>query len=234
MHGARILVVDDEQQIRRSLEVNLEAKGYAVVTAEHGDSALQALSVRSPDVIILDLIMPGMDGIELTSRIRKQSAVPIILLSAITDERKKIKALEVGADDYVTKPFSMHELLARIKALLRRAAGAHHAEPVFTYQDLSINLDRREVRVGGNLVTLTPTEYELLKHMVHNVGKVLTHRMLLHAVWGPAYVEQTQYLRVFVRYLRKKLEKNPARPTFIVTDSGVGYRFCPDPDDSAA
>src|ERR1051326_9196486 len=135
MHGARILVVDDEQQIRRSLEVNLEAKGYAVVTAEHGDSALQALSVRSPDVIILDLIMPGMDGIELTSRIRKQSAVPIILLSAITDERKKIKALEVGADDYVTKPFSMHELLARIKALLRRAAGAHHAEPVFTYQD---------------------------------------------------------------------------------------------------
>jgi two-component system KDP operon response regulator KdpE len=234
MHGARILVVDDEQQIRRSLEVNLEAKGYAVVTAEHGDSALQALSVRSPDVIILDLIMPGMDGIELTSRIRKQSAVPIILLSAISDERKKIKALEVGADDYVTKPFSMHELLARIKALLRRAAGAHHAEPVFIYQDLSINLDRREVRVGGNLVTLTPTEYELLKHMVHNVGKVLTHRMLLQAVWGPAYVEQTQYLRVFVRSLRKKLEKNPARPAYIVTDSGVGYRFCPEPDDSPA
>jgi two-component system, OmpR family, KDP operon response regulator KdpE len=234
MPGARILVVDDEQQIRRSLQVNLEGKGYTVVTAEHGDSALQALAIRSPDVIILDLIMPGMDGIELTSRIRKQSAVPIILLSVISDERKKIKALEVGADDYVTKPFSMHELLARIKALLRRAAGAHHAEPIFTYRDLSINLDRREVRIGDNLVNLTPTEYELLKHMVHNVGKVLTHRMLLQAVWGPAYVEQTQYLRVFVRYLRKKLEQNPARPTFIVTDSGVGYRFCPEPDDSVA
>ncbi len=227
-HGARILVVDDEPQIRRSLEVNLAAKGYAVFTAEGADQAFQLIGNRSPDVIVVDLLMPGMDGIELTRRIRQQSVVPIIVLSAIGDERKKVEALELGADDYVTKPFNMDELLARIKSVLRRAAGAHSSEPIWTSGDLSVNFDRREVRLNGEGVKLTPTEYDLLKYMIENAGKVLTQKMLLTAVWGPAYSDQTQYLRVFIGQLRKKLEKNPASPRFILTDLGVGYRFCAD------
>jgi two-component system KDP operon response regulator KdpE len=229
--GAKILVVDDDPQIRRSLQVNLEGKGYSVITAESGETALQALGSRALDIIVVDLILPGMDGIELTTRIRKQSAVPIILLSVVGDDRKKVRALESGADDYVTKPFSMEEVLARIRALLRRAAGAHHGEPIFSYKELSVNFDRREVRLRGTLINVTPKEYELLKYMVSNVGKILTHRMLLEAIWGPAYVDETQYLRVFVRQLRKKLEKDSSRPQYIVTDAGVGYRFCADTED---
>jgi two-component system KDP operon response regulator KdpE len=225
--GARILVVDDEPQIRRSLQVNLEGKGYAVVTAESAEKALQATANRVPDVIVLDLLMPGMDGIELTRRIREQSTVPIIVLSAIGDERKKVEALELGADDYVTKPFSTEELVARIKSVLRRVAGAHGSAPVFTVGDLLVNFDRREVWLRGEAVKLTPTEYDLLKYMIEHAGKVLTHRMLLTAVWGPAYSDQTQYLRVFVGQLRKKLEEDPARPRFILTDPGVGYRLGP-------
>ena len=226
--GARVLVVDDEPQIRRSLQVNLEGKGYAVFTADGADQAFQAISNRPPDVILMDLLMPGMDGIELTRRIRQQSVVPIIVLSAIGDERKKVEALELGADDYVTKPFNMEELLARIKSVLRRAAGAHSSEPIWTSGDLSVNFDRREVRLSGEAVKLTPTEYDLLKYMIENAGKVLTQKMLLSAVWGPAYSDQAQYLRVFVGQLRKKLEKNPASPRFILTDLGVGYRFSAD------
>ena len=227
-HGARILVVDDEPQIRRSLQVNLEGKGYAVFTAEGADQAFEVIGNRSPDVILVDLLMPGTDGIELTRRLRQQSVVPIIILSAIGDERKKVEALELGADDYVTKPFNMEELLARIKSVLRRAAGAHSSEPIWTSGDLSVNFDRREVRLKGESVKLTPTEYDLLKYMIENAGKVLTQKMLLTAVWGPAYSDQAQYLRVFVGQLRKKLEKNPASPRFILTDLGVGYRFCAD------
>jgi two-component system, OmpR family, KDP operon response regulator KdpE len=227
-HGARILVVDDEPQIRRSLQVNLEGKGYAVFTADGADQAFQAISNKPPDVILVDLLMPQIDGIELTRRIRQQSGVPIIVVSAIGDERKKVEALEVGADDYVTKPFNMEELLARIKSVLRRAAGAHSSEPIWTSGDLSVNFDRREVRLNGESVKLTPTEYDLLKYMIENAGKVLTQKMLLTAVWGPAYGDQAQYLRVFVGQLRKKLEKNPASPRFILTDLGVGYRFCAD------
>jgi len=224
--GARILVVDDEPQIRRSLQVNLEAKGYAVTTAEDAEQALQAAANRTPDVIVLDLLMPGMDGMELTRKIREHSAVPIIFLSAIGDERKKVEALELGADDYVTKPFGTEELVARIRSVLRRVAGAQGPQPVWSYGELSVNLDRREVRLNGDIVKLTPTEYDLLKYMIEHVGKVLTHRMLLTAVWGPAYGDQGQYLRVFVGQLRKKLEKDPARPRYILTDPGVGYRFC--------
>jgi two-component system, OmpR family, KDP operon response regulator KdpE len=232
--GARILVVDDEPQIRRSLQVNLEGKGYAVYTADGAEQAFQAIMNRTPDVIIVDLLMPGIDGIELTRRIRQQLAVPIIVLSAIGDERKKVEALELGADDYVTKPFSMEELLARIKSVLRRAAGAHSSEPICVYGDLSINYDRREVRLHNEVVKLTPTEYDLLKYMIENAGKILTHRILLNAVWGPAYSDQAQYLRVFVGHLRKKLENNPARPRFILTDPGVGYRFCTDTSERSA
>ena len=224
--GARILVIDDEPQIRRSLQVNLESKGYAVATAADAEQALQAIANRAPDVIVLDLLMPGMDGIALTRRIREHSAVPIIVLSAIGDERKKVEALELGADDYVTKPFSTEELLARIRSVLRRVAGAQCSQPVWSYGELSVNFDRREVRLNGEAVKLTPTEYDLLKYMIEHAGKVLTHRMLLTAVWGPAYSDQAQYLRVFIGQLRKKLEKDPARPRYILTDPGVGYRFC--------
>lgn len=223
--GARILVVDDEPQIRRSLQVSLEEKGYGVVLADDAEKAMHLLNDRPPDVIVMDLLMPGMDGIELTQRIREQSTVPIIFVSAIGEERKKVEALEQGADDYVTKPFGMEELLARIRSLLRRAAGRQQLEPVFSCGELAVNFDRREVRIKNELIKLTPTEYDLLKYMIQNTGKVLTHRMLLAAVWGPGYVEQAQYLRVFVGQLRKKIETTPAQPRYILTDPGVGYRF---------
>lgn len=228
--GARILVVDDEPQIRRSLQVNLEGRGYAVLTAGTGEQALEACANRMPDVIVLDLLLPDMDGTEVTCRLCAKTAAPIIMLSAIGDERQKVRALELGADDYVTKPFGMEELLARIRSVLRRAAGAQGREPVWTAGNLSVNFDRREVRLDHELVKLTPTEYDLLKYMIKHAGKVLTHRTLLEAVWGPAYVDQAQYLRVFVGQLRKKLEKSPARPRFIVTDPGVGYRFYGEPE----
>lgn len=225
MQGARILVVDDEPQIRRSLQVSLEEKGYNVVLADDGEKAIHLLNERPPDVIVMDLLMPGMDGIELTQRIRKQSTVPIIFVSAIGEERRKVEALEQGADDYVTKPFGMEELLARIRSLLRRVAGRQQLEPIFSCGELAVNFDRREVRVKEELIKLTPTEYDLLKYMIQNAGKVLTHRMLLAAVWGPGYVDQAQYLRVFVGQLRKKIEETPAQPRYILTDPGVGYRF---------
>ncbi len=228
--GARVLVVDDEPQIRRSLQVNLEGKGYQVLTAEDGEQAVQVMAHQPPDVIVMDLLLPGIDGIELTRRLRKDSAVPIIFLSAIGEEQKKIDALEAGADDYVTKPFSVDELLARIKSVLRRVAGSRQTEPILTCGELSINFDRREVRVRHEPVKLTPTEYDLLKYMIENAGKVLTHRTLLLAVWGPGYVDQAQNLRVFVGQLRKKIEMNPGRPRFILTDPGVGYRFCTEPE----
>ena len=230
MQGARILVVDDEPQIRRSLQVNLEGKGYAVDTAETGERGLAEFLNRRPDVMIVDLLLPGIDGVEVTHRIRESSAVPIIVLSAIGDERRKVEALEAGADDYMTKPFGMEELLARIRSLLRRAAGAQSAQPVFVAGKMCVNFDRREVTLDDKPVKLTPTEYDLLKYLIEHAGKVLTHRMILQAVWGEAYVDQAQYLRLFIGQLRRKIERTPARPSFIITDPGVGYRFCADRD----
>jgi len=228
--GARILVVDDEAPIRRSLKVNLETRGYTVDTAETGEKAVMAFENRRPDLLILDLLMPGMGGIDVVRKLRAVSPIPIIVLSAIGEEGQKVEALELGADDYMTKPFGMEELFARIRSLLRRAAGATSAAPVFVAGELSVNFDRREVSLDGQLVKLTPTEYDLLKYMIEHAGKVLTHRMLLQEVWGHAYVDQAQYLRVFVGQLRKKIEKSPGRPRFILTDPGVGYRFCTDTD----
>jgi two-component system KDP operon response regulator KdpE len=225
--GARVLVVDDERHIRRSLQVSLESRGYAVETAETGEQALTAFTNRLPDIAVVDLVMPGMDGVELTRCLRQRSAIPIIVLSAIGEERRKVEVLEIGADDYVTKPFGTEELLARIRALLRRAAGAQSSEPVYKTGGLSIDFDRREVRMNTELIQLTPTEYDLLKYLIEHAGKVVTHRMLLEAVWGRGYADQTQYLRVFVGHLRKKLEPEPTQPRFIVTDPGVGYRFQP-------
>lgn len=228
--GARILVVDDEPQIRRSLQVNLERCGYAVETVATGEDALTSFHNRHPDVVILDLIMPGIGGSAVVRLIRESSTVPIIVLSAIGEEPRKVEALELGADDYMTKPFGMEELLARIRSLLRRAAGAHRPQPVFIAGGLCMNFDRREVTVDHKPVRLTPTEYDLLKYMIEHAGKVLTHRLLLREVWGQAYVDQAQYLRVFIGQLRKKLEQDPTRPRFILTDPGVGYRFCAEPD----
>ena len=223
--GARILVVDDEPQIRRSLQVNLENKNYSVMTAASGDEALEAMTRRKPDVVIVDLVLPSMDGIELTRRIREQSPVPIIVLSAIGDEWKKVEALESGADDYVTKPFGIEELSARIRSALRRTVMLSGVEPVFKSGALSVNFERREVRIDDEPVKLTPTQYDLLKYMIQYTGKVLTHRTLLTAIWGEAYADQAQYLRVFIGQLRKKIERNTARPKYILTDPGVGYRF---------
>ena len=229
-NGARILVVDDEASIRRSLKINLETRGYTVDAAETGEKAIKAFENRRPDLLILDLLMPGMGGIDVVRKLRAVSTIPIIVLSAMGEEAEKVKALELGADDYMTKPFGMEELFARIRSLLRRAAGATSAAPVFVAGDLSVNFDRREVTVEGQPVKLTPTEYDLLKYMIEHAGKVLTHRILLQEVWGEAYVDQAQYLRVFVGQLRKKIEKHPGRPRFILTDPGVGYRFCTDTD----
>jgi two-component system, OmpR family, KDP operon response regulator KdpE len=229
--GARILVIDDEAPIRRWLKVNLETRGYTVDTAETGEQGIKALENRRPDLLILDLLMPGMGGIDVVRKLRSVSTIPIIVLSAIGEEAQKVQALELGADDYMTKPFGMEELFARIRSLLRRAAGATSAAPVFVAGDLSVDFDRREVRLDGQPIKLTPTEYDLLKYMIEHAGKVLTHRMLLQEVWGQAYIDQAQYLRVFVGQLRKKIEKHPGRPRFILTDPGVGYRFCSDTDD---
>ena len=226
--GARILAVDDEPSIRRSLQVHLEGKGYGVLLAPNGEEAMKTFAQQPPDVVIADLILPGMDGIELTRQIRQASTVPIIVLSAIGEERKKIEALECGADDYVTKPFNMDELVARIRALLRRAANSQETEAILRMGDLSVNFERRQVMVKGEPVKLTPKEYDLLKYLIQHAGKVMTHRMLLSAVWGPAHEEEAQYLRVFVSQLRKKLGEDPGRPQYIQTDPGVGYRLASD------
>ena len=226
--GARILVVDDEYQIRHSLQVNLENKNYKVTAVASGEEALEAIARWKPDVAIVDLVLPSIDGIELTRRIREQSPIPIIVLSAIGDERKKVEALESGADDYITKPFGMEELSARIRAALRRTIMLSGSEAVFKSGALSVNFERREVQLDGKPVKLTPTEFDLLKYMIQYVGKVLTHRTILTAIWGEAYAEQAQYLRVFIGQLRKKLEHDTARPRYILTDPGVGYRFAID------
>lgn len=227
--GARILVVDDEREIRRCLELSLEEKGYTVLAAESGEKALDLLKLGSADVAIVDLLLPGIDGIELTKCIRQRSTLPIIILSAIGDDKKKVEALETGADDYVTKPFSIEEVVARIRSVLRRVVGSKDVNPILSYGDLVVDFEHREVSLSDELIKLTPMEYELLKYMVQNAGRVLTRRMLLTAVWGPGHEDDTQSLRVLVRQLRKKIEKIPAKPCFILTDPGVGYRFKAEP-----
>jgi two-component system KDP operon response regulator KdpE len=227
--GARILVVDDEREIRRCLELSLEEKGYTVLAAESGEKALDLLKQSPADVAIVDLLLPGIDGIELTKSIRQRSTLPIIILSAIGDDKKKVKALETGADDYVTKPFSIEEVVARIRSVLRRVVGSKGVNPILSYGDLVVGFEHREVSLSEEPIKLTPMEYELLKYMVQNAGRVLTKRMLLTAVWGPGHEDDTQSLRVLVRQLRKKIEKIPAKPCFILTDPGVGYRFKAEP-----
>ena len=220
-----ILVIDDEPPIVRFLRTSLTAAGHRVVTAGDAAAALTAIATEKPDVVILDLGLPDQSGFEVIAKTRQHSTVPIIVLSARSDERSKVAALDRGADDYVSKPFGIAELTARIRAALRHRFQAQGEAPVFVSGDLSVDLVRRRVTRGGDEVKLSRKEFELLSHLVAHAGKVLTHRHLLREVWGPAQAEEVQYLRVFIRGLRQKLEADPARPVHILTELGVGYRL---------
>ena len=223
----RILVVDDEPQITRVLRTGLASRGYDVRVASDGQSALDVLAAWPPDLVVTDLSMPSMDGLELCRRIRAFSSVPIVVLSVKGEEQTKVEALDAGADDYVTKPFGMDELLARVRAVLRRSpADAHEAAASRIERgDFTIDLEARSVTVDGQPVRLTPKEYELLLYLVRNAGKVLTHQTLLRAVWGANASEQVEYLRVFVGQLRTKIEPDPSNPRYLVTEPWIGYRF---------
>lgn len=227
MHHSHILVVDDELAIIKFLRANLEANGYETLAASDGAEALQKVERELPDLIILDIMMPKMDGFEVCRRLREWSQIPIIMLSARADLMDKVKCLDLGADDYLCKPFGKEELIARVKAVLRRteAASTMPAPPAFTCDDLEINFAERRITLAGSEVRLTPTEYNLLRELALNTNKVLTHNMLLGKVWGPEYGEEKEYLRVFVNRLRKKLEANPENPKYIITVPGVGYQF---------
>jgi len=224
----RILIVDDERQITRVLSRGLSTKGYDVHVAADGEAALQTFSDWRPDLIVTDLSMPNMNGLELCRRLRAFSDVPIIVLSVKGDERAKVEALDAGADDYVTKPFGIDELLARIRASLRRAPpSADGANDVLAAGDFSIQLKERKLKVKDQDVHLTPKEYDLMVYLMSHPGRVLTHHALLGAVWGGNYTEQPEYLRVFIGQLRKKIEADPANPKYILTEPWIGYRFDP-------
>lgn len=232
-----VLVVDDEPPIRRFLRASLKAADYRVVEAADAAGALAALAAEKPDLLILDLGLPDRSGLDLISALRKPrptpQALPILVLSARDDERSKVEALDRGADDYISKPFGIAELMARLRAALRHAFQAQGELPVFVSGDLSVDLVRRQVARSGREVRLSPKEFELLGHLVLHAGKVLTHRHLLREVWGPAQSEEVQYLRVLIRGLRQKLEPDPARPTHILTEPGVGYRLQLPPEQRA-
>src|SRR5215467_14507046 len=233
--GKCILIVDDEPPIQRILRRNLTMSGYDVLVADNGEQALEMVQLYEPDLILLDLWLPGdLDGMGVCAQVRRWSQVPIIVVSARTDEKQKVEALDKGADDYLTKPFNNDELLARVRACLRRAANVSERlnvqQPeVITSDDgyVSIDLLRRLVRAGAQEMKLTPTEFELLHQLMLHAGKVMTHRTLLRSVWGPEYGEETDYLRVYVRQLRLKIEKKPSQPKYILTEPGVGYVFHP-------
>lgn len=222
-----ILIVDDELSILKYLRANLETEGYQVLMAMNGSQALQTLEAEVPDLVVLDIMMPEMDGFEVCRRLREWSQLPIIMLSARADERDKVQCLDLGADDYITKPFGKNEFIARVRAVLRRAEAASAAPttPSIKNGNLKINFSKREVTVVGKEVALTATEYALLQELALHSGKVLTYTHLLRKVWGPDYAEEREYLHVFINRLRAKLEADPKHPRFITTVSGVGYRF---------
>jgi len=228
----RILVVDDEPQLRRVLRTGLKSRGYDVRAAADGLAGLEAFNDWHPDLVITDLAMPNVDGLELCRRLRAISQVPIIVLSAKGEEKTKVEALDLGADDFVTKPFGIDELLARVRASLRRANAPPMNEATATILDsgdFHVDLESREITVRGKAIHLTPKEFDLLVYFIKHSGKVLTHRTLLTALWGGNYVEQNEYLRVFVGNLRKKIEPDAASPRYIFTEPWIGYRFDPDP-----
>jgi len=223
----RILVVEDEPQMQKFLRASLTSEGYRPIEAATGREGLDLARTHNPDLVLLDLGLPDMDGMDVTKVLREWSTKPIIVISARGQEEDKIRALDVGADDYLTKPFGTGELMARIRVALRHASrsGQQRSEPVLTVGDLKIDLDKRQVFTGEREVHLTPNEYKLFAFLMRHAGKVLTHRQLLKEVWGPAYANQTHYLRVYMVQLRHKLEADPARPRYLVTEPGVGYRL---------
>ena len=223
----RILVVDDEPRMRRFVHMNLDLEGYEVIEADNGLSALAKVRDGEPDLVVLDVMMPDLDGFETLARIREVSAVPVIMLTVKADEEDRIRGLDLGADDYVTKPFSPRELSSRIRAVLRRAEPAKPGvgEPLVIDDDLAIDFPRRTVIVRGEQVKLRPTEYRLLQQLVENAGWIVPQEVLLSKAWGPEYRDDNQLLRLYVTYLRKKIEPDPANPRYILTERGVGYRF---------
>jgi two-component system KDP operon response regulator KdpE len=223
MSEALVLVVDDEPQILRALQTNLRGAGYDVATAASVEEALSAAAMRPPDAIILDLVLPDGSGIDVARELRSWSAAPILVLSVVGDEAEKVAALDAGADDYVQKPFGIDELLARLRALLRRAGPS--TDPVLEVGDLVIDIDKRLVTVEGRRLQLTPNEFELLRVLAQNEGKLMTHPAILREVWGPAYGTESHYLHVYVSQLRRKLEADPARPRYLLTEPGAGYRL---------
>lgn len=220
-----ILVIDDEVQMRRLMRTTLESGGYQYCEAENGELGLMEAIHKKPDAIVLDLGLPDLDGVEVLKRLREWNKTPVLILSVRDDEKQKVDALDHGADDYVTKPFSQEELLARLRVLLRRSP-ENPESPLFENKNLTMDFSARQVFVKGEEVKLTSTEYSLLKLLVQHAGKVLTHRQILHEIWGPGTEERTQYLRVYITHLRQKIESNPDKPLRIKTESGIGYRFC--------
>jgi two-component system, OmpR family, KDP operon response regulator KdpE len=221
--GERVLVVDDEQQILRALRTSLRAAGYEVDTADTAETALATAALRPPEAVILDLVLPDGNGTDVTRELRTWSSAPVIVLSAVGEEREKVAALDAGADDYVTKPVGIDELLARLRAVMRRTTAS--TEPVIELDQLVVDLQKRSVTVGGNPVHLTPHEFDLLRVLAVNEGKLMTHRMLLQEVWGPAYVGESNLLHVNVSQLRRKIEPDRARPRYLLTEPGAGYRL---------
>ena len=222
--GPRVLVVDDEPQIVRGLRVVLRNAGFEVDSAGTKEEALDALSHRPPDAVLLDLVLPDGSGVDVCKQVREWSHVPIVVVSAVGDEREKVRALDAGADDYVTKPFGSQELAARLRAVLRRASDIA-SEPAIEIGDLVIDLADRRVRRGDEQIHLTPIEFDLLRVLAQNRGRLVTHRQLLQEVWGPAYGAETHYLRVHIAHIRRKIEIDPARPRYVITEPGVGYRL---------
>jgi two-component system, OmpR family, KDP operon response regulator KdpE len=222
--GARVLVVDDEPQIVRGLRVVLRNAGFRVDSAATKEEALDALAHRPPDAVLLDLVLPDGSGVDITREVRTWSSVPIVVVSAVGDEREKVRALDAGADDYVTKPFGSDELTARLRAVLRRASDTATG-PAIAIGDLVIDLANHTVTTNGSDVHLTPIEFDLMRVLAQNRGRLVTHRQLLQEVWGPAYGEETHYLRVHVAHMRAKIEPDPARPRYLITEPGVGYRM---------
>jgi two-component system KDP operon response regulator KdpE len=221
----KILIADDEPKIRMFLRANLEARGYEVYLAQDGIETVEMAGQVLPDIIVLDVNMPRMDGIEACRRIREWADMPIIILSVREDEKDKVRALDEGADDYVTKPFGIEELLARIRVALRRSTNTTTDIPIFTAGELEVDFSKRVIKWRGQIVKLTRTEYELLSYLVSNCGKVLTHREILHNVWGSEYGEEAEYVRTFITQLRRKIEDDPSNPQYIVTEPRIGYRF---------
>jgi two-component system KDP operon response regulator KdpE len=227
-----ILLIEDEPQMRRFLRITLQGHGYRLAEAETGQEGLMQAATRNPDVVLLDLGLPDLDGLEVTARLREWTQTPIVVISAREQEQDKVKALDAGADDYLTKPFSAEELMARIRVALRHVARqtAGKQEPIFMIQNLRVDLAQRQVFIDEKEVHLTPIEYKLLTVLIRHAGKVITHRQLLQEVWGQAHVNEVQYLRVYMTQLRHKLENDPTRPRFLMNEPGIGYRLKYDPE----